>query len=82
MQEHQVDDQQAQETEEPVAGSEGASAEDVAASVDQQAQESSGAAAEAAPEVPGDAREKIRAAQEHIDSLNMDNERAGAKRAI
>ena len=34
-----------------------------------------------APEVPDDANEKISAAQEHINSLNMDDERNAAERA-
>ena len=34
-----------------------------------------------APEVPDDANEKISAAQEHINSLNMDEERDAAERA-
>jgi hypothetical protein len=34
-----------------------------------------------APEVPSDANEKISAAQEHINSLNMDEERDAAERA-
>jgi hypothetical protein len=55
---------------------------DLAAAVDQQAAESSGTAAEQEPEVPDDASQKIAAAQEHIDKLNMDAEREAAKRAI
>lgn len=50
--------------------------------VDQQAQQSSGTAAEAEPEVPDDASQKIREAQEHIDRLNMDEQRSQAKRAM
>lgn len=34
-----------------------------------------------APEVPDDANEKISAAQAHINSLNMDEERDAAERA-
>lgn len=34
-----------------------------------------------APEVPDDANDKIAAAQQHIDSLNMDRERDAAERA-
>lgn len=52
----------------------------IASAVDQQAAESSGTAAEAEPEVPDDASQKIAAAQDHINRLNMDNERDAAKR--
>ena len=55
---------------------------EAAAAVDQQAAESSGTAAEQEPEVPDDASQKIAAAQEHIDNLNMDEEREAAKRAM
>lgn len=83
MQEEQADPQA---TEEPSAEAEGGARdqgdEQVAAAVDQQAAESSGAAAEAAPEVPDDASQKIAAAQEHIDSLNMEQQREAAKRAM
>lgn len=34
-----------------------------------------------APEVPDDANEKISAAQQHINSLNMDDERNAAEKA-
>ena len=34
-----------------------------------------------APEVPDDANEKISAAQQHINSLNMDQERNAAEQA-
>lgn len=85
MHEDQVD--QAQATEEPTAdapeatpGERGDAA--LAAAVDEQAAASSGAAAEAAPEVPDDASATIAAAQEHIDNLNMDEEREAAKRAM
>ena len=45
--------------------------------------DSSGAvAAEAAPEVPDDARSTIARAQEHIDNLDMDAEREAAERTI
>jgi len=89
MQEEQAEQQD--ETVEPAAdetaaGAEAAEADaadtDVAAAVDQQAAESSGTAAEQEPEVPDDSTEKIAAAQEHIDRLNMDEEREAAKRAI
>ncbi len=67
-------------------GAEGATAdagdEDVAPAVDQQAAGSSGTSAEAAPEVPDNASDTIAAAQEHINKLNMDEERAAAKKAI
>ena len=83
MQEHDVAQQAEQTEEDPVAGAEGAAADSqVAAAVDQQAQQSSGTAAEAAPEVPDDAGQTIKRAQEHIDNLNMDQERAAAKRAM
>ena len=59
-----------------------ADAQQVAEAVDQQAQESSGTAAEAEPEVPDDASQKIREAQEHIDRLNMDEQRSQAKRVM
>ena len=61
---------------------EGADAEQFADAVDQQAQQSDGTAAEAAPEVPDDASQKIREAQEHIDRLNMDEQRSQAKRVM
>lgn len=82
MQEDQLD--QAQATEEPTADGAGASGgdADLAAAVDAQAASSSGTAAETAPEVPDDASAKIAAAQQHIDSLDMDEERAAAKRAM
>lgn len=50
--------------------------------VDAQAAASDGSAAEAAPEVPDDAGDKIAAAQEHIAKLNMEEERAAAKKAM
>lgn len=63
---------------------EGASAEDAetADAVDSQA--SPGGAGETVlrqPEVPDDANDKIAAAQEHINNLNMDKEREAAERA-
>jgi hypothetical protein len=81
MQEEQVD-QQDEATEEPAAGAEDAGADEVAAAVDEQAAQSSGSAAEGEPEVPDDASAKIKAAQEHIDNLNMDEEREAAKKAM
>jgi hypothetical protein len=50
--------------------------------VDQQAATSDGTDATAAPEVPDDANARISAAQQHIDNLNMDEEREAAKRAM
>lgn len=86
MHDEHATDQQADAVEEPAAGVEGVTADasdsDVAAAVDEQAEMSSGAAAEAAPEVPDDASAKIAAAQEHIDGLDMDEERAAAKRVM
>ena len=76
MQEEQADPQAAE------GGERDQGDEQVAAAVDQQASESSGAAAEGAPEVPDDAGQKIAAAQEHIDRLNMDQQREAAKRAM
>jgi hypothetical protein len=73
----------AEDTTADVEGAEADSADsEVADAVDQQAAESSGTAAEQEPEVPDDASAKIAAAQEHIDNLNMDEEREAAKRAI
>jgi hypothetical protein len=81
MQEEQVD-QQDEATEEPTAGAEDSGDNDIAAAVDEQAAQSSGTAAEGEPEVPADASAKIQAAQEHIDNLNMDEEREAAKKAM
>lgn len=53
----------------------------VASAVDQQAAESSGTSAEDEPEVPDDASQTIAAAQQHIDKLNMDDQRQAAERA-
>ncbi len=50
--------------------------------VDQQAAASDGSAAAGEPEVPDDASAKIAAAQEHINKLDMDEERAAAKKAM
>lgn len=78
------------ETTEPTAedtsaDSEGA-ASDTAAVIDpgeQQGADSSGAvAAVAAPEVPDDALDTIARAQEHLNSLNMEEEREAAERTI
>ena len=65
-------------------GDEGPSAEDseTASAVDSSA--SPGGAGETVlqqPEVPDDANSTIAAAQEHINSLNMDEEREAAERA-
>ncbi len=81
MQEDQVD--QAPATEKPPAETAEESGDaGIAEAVDIQAGVSDGTAAEAEPEVPDDASETIRAAQEHIDNLNMDEEREAAKRAM
>jgi len=56
--------------------------DDAAAAVDMQA--SPGGAGETVlkqPEVPDDANDKIAAAQEHINSLNMEKEREAAERS-
>jgi hypothetical protein len=85
MFEEQVDEQ-VEAADDSATDVEGAGADtgdsDLAAAVDQQAAASDGTAAEAEPEVPDDASDTIARAQEHIDSLNMDEERAAAKRAI
>jgi hypothetical protein len=82
MQDEQVEEPEAAE-DETTAGAEADSADsDVAAAVDEQAGASSGSAAEAEPEVPSDAGDTIARAQEHIDNLNMDEEREAAKRAM
>jgi len=74
-----ADDTSAEDT---GADTEGAGADDdVASAVDQQAAQSDGTAAEAEPEVPDDASAKIAAAQEHINKLNMDEEREAAEKA-
>ncbi|MDP2710520.1 MAG: hypothetical protein Q8O56_04820 [Solirubrobacteraceae bacterium] len=80
-----TDEQVAQTDEavEPTTETEAAANEDVALAdaVDQQAAESSGVAAEQAPEVPDDARDTIARAQEHLSNLNMDAERDAAEKA-
>jgi hypothetical protein len=53
---------------------------DMAAAVDAQAMQSSGADAEAAPEVPDDASETIAAAAAHLETVDMDQEREAAER--
>ncbi len=55
--------------------------EGMANAVDMQAAESSGSTALKEPEVPDDAQDKIAAAQEHINKLDMDAEREAAERA-
>lgn len=85
-------DEQTDEAVEPTAedetatDTEGAAATETAAvidPVDQQGADSSGAvAAVAAPEVPDDALDTIARAQEHINSLDMDEEREAAERTI
>lgn len=77
MQDEQVDQAEATEEPTPEAADTG-----IVDAVDEQAAASTGAAAEAEPEVPDDASSTIARAQEHIDSLNMDEERAAAKRAM
>jgi len=81
-----MQDEQAEQQDETAAEVEGTEPDsgdtEVAAAVDEQAAASDGTAAEQEPEVPDDASAKIAAAQEHIDSLNMDEEREAAKRAI
>jgi hypothetical protein len=81
-----MQEEQAETSEEPQAGAEDSGADsgdsEIAAAVDEQAAQASGTAAEAAPEVPDDASAKIAAAQEHIDNLNMDEEREAAKKAM
>ena len=54
---------------------------DTAAGVDMSAAQSTGSTVLAAPEVPDDANDKIAAAQNHIDNLNMDEEREAVERA-
>ena len=84
MQDDQVEqtDEGAQPTEDATTETEGASEDTaVASAVDEQAAESSGTSAEAEPEVPDDASETIAAAQQHINKLNMDEERQAAERA-
>ena len=65
------------------AADDGISAEeaDTAAAVDMSAAQSAGSTVLAAPEVPDDANDKIAAAQQHINNLNMDAEREAAERA-
>jgi hypothetical protein len=80
MQDEQVEQPEATD-DETTAGADAADTE-LAADVDEQAAASSGTAAEAEPEVPSDASDTIARAQEHIDNLNMEEERAAAKRAM
>ena len=76
-------------TEEPEAGAaddsaaEGVSADEAEAAAPPDPPTGGGADEEVlkAPEVPDDANEKMSAAQEHINSLNMDEERDAAERA-
>jgi hypothetical protein len=81
-----MQEEEAEASEEPTAGAEDSGADsgdsDIAAAVDEQAAQSSGAGAAGEPEVPDDASAKIAAAQEHIDKLNMDEEREAAKKAM
>lgn len=76
MQEEKVD--QADAAEEPTADT---GDTEVAAAVDEQAAASDGSAAEAEPEVPNDASDTIARAQSHLNKLDMDSERAAAKKA-
>ncbi|HWC26026.1 MAG TPA: hypothetical protein VG474_05520 [Solirubrobacteraceae bacterium] len=88
MQDEQVEGQAEsgeQTADEAPAETEGAAADsgdsEMASAVDEQAAQSSGTSAESEPEVPDDARETIERAQQHIDNLNMDQEREASKRA-
>jgi hypothetical protein len=66
------------------AADDGASQEDAETAEAVDAQAAQGGAGETVlkqPEVPDDANDKIAAAQEHINSLNMDEERKAAERA-
>ncbi len=76
--------------EDTTADTEGAADDDDAAgsdaaanadAMDQQAATSEGTAAEEEPEVPDDSSDTIRAAQEHINTLDMDRERTAAEQA-
>ena len=75
--------------EDTTADTEGAADDDAAGSdaaanadaMDQQAATSEGTAAEEEPEVPDDSSDTIRAAQEHINTLDMDQERNAAEQA-
>jgi hypothetical protein len=52
---------------------------EIAAAVDAQAAQSSGADAEQAPEVPDDASATIARAVEHLESVDLDEERESAE---
>ena len=75
--------------EDTTADTEGAADDDAAGSdaaanadaMDQQAATSEGTAAEEEPEVPDDSSDTIKAAQEHINTLDMDQERNAAEQA-
>ncbi|MDP8967640.1 MAG: hypothetical protein M3N04_03485 [Actinomycetota bacterium] len=77
---------QAEASEEPTAEAEGTTPDsgdaEVSDAVDQQAATSSGEAALDEPEVPDDSRETITRAQDHINKLDMDQQRDAAKKAI
>src|SRR5688500_876882 len=63
---------------------EAAAAEDADTADAVESQAAQGGAGETvlqAPEVPSDSNAKIAAAQQHIDNLNMDEERAAAEQA-
>ena len=85
MQDEQVE--QTDEAVEPTAEdttteTEGVAEDDATAdAVDQQAAESDGTTAEQEPEVPDDASDTIKAAQQHIDSLDMKQEHTAAEQA-
>jgi len=75
--------------EDTTADTEGAADDDAAGSdaaanadaMDQGAATSEGTAAEEEPEVPDDSSDTIKAAQEHINTLDMDQERNAAEQA-
>ncbi|MBW3652432.1 MAG: hypothetical protein KY433_02340 [Actinobacteria bacterium] len=77
---------QAEASEEPTAEAEGTTPDagdaQVSDAVDQQAATSSGEAALDEPEVPDDSRETITRAQDHINKLDMDQQRDAANKAI
>ena len=72
-----MQEENAEQTDETTAsGDEG----QVADAIDDQAQQSSGADAEKAPEVPDDARETIARAEDHLRNVDMGSQRAAAER--
>jgi hypothetical protein len=79
----QTDEAAEATAEDPSADAEDAAPEATIDPGEQQGADSSGAvAAVAAPEVPDDALDTIARAQEHLNSLNMDEEREAAERTI